>query len=84
MCLYVCVCTRAHTYTLGHVPLFATPWTVALQAPLCMEFPRHKYWNGLPFPSPGHLPDPGLEPASPALAGISFVGILFSYKKGDN
>ena len=47
--------------------LFATPWTVAHQAPLCMEFSRQDYWSGLPFPSPGVLPDPGIEPRSPAL-----------------
>ena len=49
----------------------ATPWTVAHQAPLSMGFSRHAYWNGLPFPSPGDLPDPGIKPvsrASPALA----------------
>ena len=40
----------------------ATPWTVALQAPLSMKFPRQEYWSGLPFPSPGDLPDPGIEP----------------------
>ena len=45
---------------------FATPWTVALQAPLSMGFPRQEYWSGLPFPSPGDLPDPGIEPRSPA------------------
>ena len=43
------------------------PWTVAHQAPLSMEFSRQEYWNGLPFPSPGDLPDPGIEPGSPAL-----------------
>ena len=40
----------------------ATPWTVALQAPLSMKFPRQEYWSVLPFPSPGDLPDPGIEP----------------------
>ena len=45
------------------------PWTRAHQAPLSMGFPRQEYWNGLPFSSPGDLPDPGTEPASPALAG---------------
>ena len=48
---------------------FATPWTMALQAPLPVEFPRQEYWSGLPFPPPGDLPDPGLEPESPELAG---------------
>ena len=46
---------------------FMTSWTVACQAPLSMEFPRQEYWNRLPFPSPGDLPDSGIEPASPAL-----------------
>ena len=50
--------------------LFATPWTVADQAPLSMGFPRQEYWSGLPFPSPGDLPDPGIEPTSPALGGF--------------
>ena len=45
----------------------ATPWTVACQAPLSMEFSRQEYWSGLPFPSPGGLPDPGIKPRSPAL-----------------
>ena len=48
---------------------FATPWTVALQAPLPMGFPRQEYWSVLPFSSPGDLPDPGAEPTSPALGG---------------
>ena len=53
-----------------------TPWTVAHQAPLSMEFPRQEYLSGLPFPSPGDLPDPGIKPASPvypALAGGFFT-----------
>ena len=45
--------------------LFVTPWTVAHQAPLSMGFPRQEYWSGLPFPPPGNLPDPGIEPTSP-------------------
>ena len=49
------------------VRLSATPWTVACQAPLSMEFSRQEYWSGLPFPSPRDLPDPGIEPRSPAL-----------------
>ena len=48
-----------------------TPWTVAHQAPLSMEFSRQEYWSGLPFPSPGNLPDPGIKPGSPALLGDS-------------
>ena len=51
------------------VQLFATPGTVAHQAPLSDEFSRQEYWSGLPCPSVGDLPDPGIEPLSPALAG---------------
>ena len=53
--------------SLSCVQLFATPWTVAHQAPPSMEFSRQQYWSGLPFPSPGYLPDPGIEPRSPTL-----------------
>ena len=53
--------------SLSRVQLFATPWTVAYQAPPSMEFSRQQYWNGLPFPSPGDLPDPGIEAGSPTL-----------------
>ena len=52
---------------LSRVRLFATPWTVAHQAPQSMEFFRQEYWSGLPFPSPGDLPNPGIKPGSPAL-----------------
>ena len=54
----------------------ATAWTVACQAPLSMDFSRQEYWSGLPFPSPGNLSEPGIEPASlksPALAGEFFT-----------
>ena len=53
--------------SLGCVQLFVTPWTVAHQAPLSIGFSRQEYWSGLPFPSPGGLPNPGIEPRSPAL-----------------
>ena len=55
----------------SRVQLFVTPWTVARQAPLSMEFSRQKYWSELPFPSPGDLLDPGIEPGSPALQADS-------------
>ena len=58
---------------LSHVQHFATPWTVAHQVPLSIGFPRQEYWSGLPFPPPGHLPAPGIKPASPALAGGFFT-----------
>ena len=47
--------------------LFATPWTVAYQVPPSMRFSRQEYWSGLPFPSPGDLPNPAIEPRSPTL-----------------
>ena len=53
--------------SLSRVQFFATPWTVAHQAPQSMEFSRQEYWSGLPFPSPGYLPNPGIEPGSPTL-----------------
>ena len=53
--------------SLSRVGLFATPWTVAYQAPQSIEFSRQEYCSGLPFPSPGDLPDPGIKPRSPAL-----------------
>ena len=51
----------------SRVQLFVAPWTVAHQAPPSMGFSRQEYWSGLPLPSPGDLPDPGIEPGSPAL-----------------
>ena len=56
---------------LSHVQFFETPWTVAHQAPLSMGFSRQEYWSGLPFPSPGDLPGPGMEARSPALQADS-------------
>ena len=53
--------------SLSRVRLFVTPWTVAYQAPPSMGFSRQEYWSGVPFPSPGDLPDPGIEPRSPTL-----------------
>ena len=53
--------------------LFVIPWTVAHQAPLSLEFSRQKYWSGLLFLSPGDLPDPGIEPAFPALKADSLL-----------
>ena len=69
--LLVCLLSR-----FSHVRLFGTPWTIAHQAPLFMVFFRQEYWNGLPFPTPGYLPDPGIESLpfkSPALAGKFFI-----------
>ena len=61
---------------LSPVRLFVTPWSVAHQIPLSMGFCRQEYWSGLPFPSPGDLPNPGIKPKSPAsfvLAGKFFT-----------
>ena len=55
------------------VRLLVTLWTVACQAPLSMGFSKQEYWSGLPFPSPGDLPDPGIEPGSPALQADSLL-----------
>ena len=60
---YILVCAQS----LSRVQLFVTPWAVAHQAPLSMDFYRQEYWSGYPFPSPGDLPNPGIEPRSPAL-----------------
>ena len=76
--LVLCVCVVVFFYrisilfsvkvkSLSRVQLFATPWTVAYQSPQSMEFSRQEYRTGLLFPSPGDLPDPGIEPRSPAL-----------------
>ena len=67
------MCMLSH---FSRVHLFATPWTVACQAPLSMGFSRQEPWNGLPCPPQGDPPDPGIEPVSfesPALAGIFFT-----------
>ena len=58
-------------------PTLATPWTVACQTPLSMGFPRQAYWSGLPFPSSGDLPDPGIKPVSPALQAVSYIASGF-------
>ena len=59
--LYRCLCV------FSCAQLLMTPWSVACQAPMPMEFSMQEYWSGLPFPSPGDLPNPGIEPRSPAL-----------------
>ena len=69
----ICVCLCSVTQSCR---FFAAPWTVPCQAPLPMEFSRQEYWNGVPFPTPGDLPDPGMEPAflvSPALANRALI-----------
>ena len=71
--VHVCYFTEFSHYTtreiqlLSHVQLLTTPWTVAHQAPLFMEFSKQEYWSGLPFPSLGDLPNPRIESESPEL-----------------
>ena len=67
----VCVCMCVCVQSLSHVQLFATLWKTACHAPLSMGFFWQEYWSGLPFLSPGDLPDPGIEPRSPALQADS-------------
>ena len=65
------LCCRCDSRPVGRVRLFATPWAVARQAPLSMEFSRQEYWSGSPFPSPGDLSTPGIQPGSLALQADS-------------
>ena len=64
---WVAISSSRNVKSLSRVRLFGTPWTVAYQAPLSIEFSRQQYQSGLPFPSLGDLPDPGIKPTSPAL-----------------
>ena len=66
----------------GHsrVRLFATPWGVACQAPLSVEFSRQEYWSGLPFPPTGDLPHPGTEPAAPVPLALQVNSLLLSHQ----
>ena len=78
MCVYL---------LLSYIQIFVTSWTVAHQAPLSMGFPRKEYWSGLPFPFPGDLPDPGIEPMAPALQADFFFFFFFlplSYQGSSN
>ena len=64
---------KSKVKSLSRVELFATPWIVACQAPPPIGFSRQEYWSGLPFPSLGELPDPGIEPGSPELQADSTI-----------
>ena len=66
MCEYIFLIVKVKVKSLSRVRFFVIPWTVAYQAPPSMGFTRQEYWSGLQFPSPGDLPDPGIEPGSPA------------------
>ena len=69
----LCFSLKVKLKVLSRVQLFATLWTIAHQASLSMGFPRQEYWTGLPFPSPGDLPNPGIEHVSSALVGGFFT-----------
>ena len=66
----------------SRVPLSATPWVIAHQGPLSIGFSRQEYWSGLPWPPPGGLPDPGIEPASPTSPALQayFFFLSLSYQ----
>ena len=66
---HVCLCVSTRAQSSSHVTLFVTLWTVVRQAPLSVGFSRQEYWSRLPFPQSGNLPNPGIEPVSPAWAG---------------
>ena len=70
--------------SLSHVRLSVTPWTIVYQAPQSMEFSRQEYWSGLPFPSPGDLPNPGTEPRSPILQADALPEMLYVDIKEDS
>ena len=75
-------CTFVGAYVLScfsHVQLFTTLWTVACQAPLSMGLSRQEYWSGLPFPSPGDLPNPAIETASPVAPALQADSLLLSH-----
>ena len=76
VCLFLLVDGCSVIQLCSHVQLFVTLWSVALQAPPFMEFSRQEYWSGLPFPTPGDLPDPGMEPGS--LASLASAGGFFT------
>ena len=72
-----------HPSHFSSVQLFVTPWTVAYEAPQSIEFSRQEYWSGLPFPSPGDLPNPGIKPRSPALQADSLPSKPPGKPRGD-
>ena len=72
VCVCVCMLTCVHRHARGQsCPTFVMPWIVACQASLSMGFSRQEYWSGLPFPPPGNLPDPGIQPLSPTSPALA-------------
>ena len=76
VCVCVCVCVLSLSLVAKLCPTLVTPWTVACQCLLSVGFSRQEYWSGLPFPSPGDLPDPGIETMSLALQADSLPNEL--------
>ena len=72
-CIQICVFICSDGLVIKSCPTLVTLWTIACQAPLSMGFSRQEYWSGLPFPSPGDLSHPGIEPRSPALQADSML-----------
>ena len=70
------VCMLSH---FSGVQIFVTPWTIACQAPLSMGFSRQEYWNGLPYPPPGHLSDPRIKPVSSVAPELQVNSLLLSH-----
>jgi len=81
MCVYIyilmCVSVHGGCSIAQLCPTLGTPWTVACQAPLSMGFPRQEYWSGFPFPSPRNLPNPEIEPTSPAFQAVFCIASGF-------
>ena len=78
MCVCVCVYIRVHAYSVVS-DSFTTPWTVARQASLSMEFSRQEYWSGLPLPSPGNLSKLGIKPVPLVSPGLQADSLLLSH-----
>ena len=71
-----------HAYMLSHVLFFVTPWTIACQAPLSMGFSKQEYWSGLPFSSPGDLPNAGIKPESPVSPALQADALPLEPSRG--
>ena len=77
--LFQCLVSMCGVFMLSHIRLFATAWTVTRQAPLSMGFSRQEYWSSLPFPAPGDLPNPGIQPLSPVAPALQVDSLLLSH-----
>ena len=80
LCVLVCLSPGTHAQSLHSCPTLCDPWTVAHQAPLSFGFSRQEYWNELTFPTPGDLPNPGIEPASPMAPALQANSVPVSQR----